>query len=439
VDLNETHDPARRSWVESANRKTTDFPIQNLPFGIFRRRDSAETFRGVVAIGDYGLDLRALHNSDLLTGVAREAAEASSESALNTLMALGPSHWSVLRREIAQLLSDGPSGLTYRAKLESILVPLSDMEFALPARIGDYTDFYAGIHHAVAVGKLFRPDNPLMPNYKWIPIGYHGRASSIVPSGNMIRRPKGQQKSAEDIRPRFAPSRRLDYELELGIFLGPGTNLGDTLTVDEARERIFGYCLLNDWSARDLQAWEYQPLGPFLAKNFATTVSPWIVTAEALAPYATNAFQRTAEDPQPLPHLASRRDAEEGGLDIDLEVFIATSHMRSQGLERHQLTHSNARYLYWTPAQMVAHHASNGCNLNAGDLLGTGTISGPDTEAAGSLLEMTGGGKAPVQLPSGEKRTFIEDGDEIIIRGRCERDGFATIGFGECAGTIIPA
>jgi len=308
----------------------------------------------------------------------------------------------------------------------------------LPAHIGDYTDFYAGIHHAENVGRLMRPDSPLLPNYKWLPIGYHGRASSIRPSGD-VRRPCGQRKPASESEPSFGPSRNLDYELELGVWIGPGNALGTSIPIGDAAQHIAGFCLLNDWSARDIQGWEYQPLGPFLAKSFCTTISAWIVTPEALAPFRAAQPPRPNGDPAPLPYLHDPVDQAVGALDLELEVLLTTREMKKQGLAPHRLSISTSTALYWTPAQLVAHHTSGGCNLNPGDLFGTGTISTPTTDGYGSLLEITQGGRAPITLPSGEERRFLEDGDEIVLRARGKRDGAAPIGFGECRGVVLPA
>jgi fumarylacetoacetase len=438
--LNETHDPKRRSWAEDANRPGAEFPIQNLPFGIARRRGSGEAPRGAVAIGDRALDLAALAAAGLVEGPAAEALAAAAGPTLNRFMGMGPAAWSSLRTELSRLLAAGGEGeAERRRRIEPMLLPLSELEMLLPAQIGDYTDFYASVFHATNVGRIFRPDNPLLPNYKWVPIGYHGRASSVVPSGTEVRRPTGQVKGPSDETPRFCPSRLLDYELEVGFFVGPGNALGETVPIDDAGERIFGFCLVNDWSARDIQAWEYQPLGPFLAKSFATTISPWIVTAEALAPFRTRAFARPAGDPAPLPYLVSPRDAEEGGIDIELEVSLLSARMRREGLAPHRLSRGNFRDLYWTVAQLLAHHASNGCNLRPGDLVASGTVSGAAKESWGSLMELTQRGKEPIALPTGETRGFIEDGDEVLLTARCVRDGFVSIGFGECRGVVQPA
>ncbi|HEX8415128.1 MAG TPA: fumarylacetoacetase [Sphingomicrobium sp.] len=433
AQLNETHDPSLTSWVASANNGTTDFPIQNLPFAVFRRRGSPESFRGGVAIGDQIVDLAALGNAlDNADAAARNAAALGARDKLNAMMEAGPQAWSALRLALSRLLRSDAA-----PRLE-LLVAQSEAEYAVPAQIGDYTDFYTSIHHATAVGRLFRPDNPLLPNYKWVPIGYHGRSSTIGMSGDSFRRPRGQVREASDTEPSFGPSRRLDYELEIGIFVGCGNEQGEPIAAGDAEKHVFGLCLLNDWSARDLQAWEYQPLGPFLSKNFASTISPWIVTLEALAPYRT-AWQRDAADPQPLPYLdyAALRGA--GGLDIELEVLLETETMRRQGQAPARLSQSNFRHSYWTVAQLLAHHTVNGCAMRAGDLLGSGTQSGPEAAEAGSLLELTVGGKQPLQLPNGEQRVFIEDGDRIVMRGWAQRAGSPRIGFGEVSGTVLPA
>jgi fumarylacetoacetase len=438
--LNETHDPDRRSWVAAANADGTDFPIHNLPFGIFRKRGSNEAPRGGVAIGDRILDLAAVHAAKLFDGKAAEAVAAASETTLNRLMGLGAAHWSALRSAISELLSSGSAGEAGRRQRgEPCLVAMADAEMLLGAAVGDYTDFYASIFHATNVGKQLRPDNPLLPNYKWIPIGYHGRGSSLVVSGTKIRRPSGQLKLPDQDAPIVAPCRMLDYELEMGFFVGPGNALGTTLSIDDAADHIFGFCLLNDWSARDIQAWEYAPLGPFLAKSLGTSLSPWIVTAEALAPFRSPAALRPDGDPQPLPYLTSPRDVAEGGLDVTLEAYLRTAKMQAENAAPFRLSRGNAQTVYWTVAQMLTHHASNGCNLSPGDLLGTGTISGPEKESWGSLIELTFRGREKIALPTGETRGFIEDGDEILFRARCERPGRVTIGFGECRGVVTPA
>ena len=428
--VDSTHHPNLRSWVESANRPGADFPIQNLPFGVFRRGSSCAIG---VAIGDRILDLGRAAQAGLLKGLAAPAVDACSASALNPLMALGRAHWPPLRKRLSELLRAGGE---HQAAVEPWLVRMDETAMAVPARIGDYTDFYASIHHATNVGRLFRPDNPLLPNYKYVPIGYHGRASSIVVSGQPVRRPSGQSKDAAADVPVFGPSRSLDYEVEVGFFTGAGNALGQALAMADAEAHIFGLCLLNDWSARDVQAWEYQPLGPFLAKNFATSISPWIVTMDALAPFRTPAFQRPDGDPEPLPYLSLTEDRERGGIDLTLEVYLSSRQMRASGVEPMRLSRGNLRNLYWTLAQLLAHHTSNGCNLQPGDLLASGTVSGPTPEERGCLLELTRRGADPVRLPTGEIRKFLEDGDEVTLRGYCAREGFTRIGFGECRGIV---
>ena len=424
-----THDPSLMSWVETANDHP-DFPIQNLPFGVFGPLAGAP--RGGIAIGDQILDLRALHEAGLLDEEAQAALAACIGPSLNGFLAMGAGPRVALRDAISALLQEGSD------ERDHLLHRGADCLMYVPAVIGDYTDFYAGIHHATAVGKLFRPDAPLLPNYKWVPIGYHGRASSVRVPGE-VRRPNGQRKPASETVPSFGPSRNLDYEMELGIWIGPGNAAGTSIPIADAAGHIGGYCLLNDWSARDIQGWEYQPLGPFLGKSFATTISPWIVTPEALAPFRLAQNPRPDTDPAPLGHLSDDGDQATGALDLELEVLLLTPAMRKQKLAAHRLSIGSARDLYWTPAQLVAHHASNGCNLNPGDLLGTGTISSADTDGCGSLLEITQGGRAPITLPSGEERRFLNDGDEITLRARARRPGAAPIGFGDCRGVIIPA
>jgi fumarylacetoacetase len=426
--VDHTHDPSLRSWVESAAGHQ-DFPIQNLPFGVFRRRDTDELGRVGVAIGDMILDIAACQAERRFTGVAATAAAACAGPTLNALMALGAGPRAELRRQVSELLSADSSE-------EGLLVPQGDAELLLPARIGDYTDFYTSVHHATNVGGMFRPDNPLLPNYKWVPIGYHGRASAIVPSGSPVRRPAGQSRPPDAPAPSFGPSRSLDYEMELGLFVAVGNVLGEPVPVGRAEDRIFGFCLVNDWSARDVQAWEYQPLGPFLAKNFATTISPWVVTLEALEPFRAPAAARPAGDPTPLPYLDSRRNTEAGAIAVTVEVYLSSARMREAGLPPQRLSRGSAADLYWTPAQLVAHHTSNGCDLRPGDLLATGTISGPTKESRGCLLELTWRGAEPLALPTGESRKFLDDGDEVIMRGYCEREGAVRIGFGECRGMV---
>lgn len=433
--LNETHDPRLTSWLDSANRTGTDFPIQNLPFAVFRRRDSQENFRGGVAIGDSIVDLQALCQAGVLSGDALEAARAAAQPDLNAYMAMGPAAWSALRLALSRLLR---TSFAQEQAVRDCLAAQAEAEYKLPCHINDFTDFYTSVYHATAVGSLFRPDNPLLPNYKWVPIGYHGRASSIAVSGQAFHRPVGQTKAPDSDTPALTPCKRLDYELEMGIFVGGGNTLGSRIPIGEAEDHVFGICLLNDWSARDIQAWEYQPLGPFLAKSFASTISPWIVTLEALAPYRLP-FTRAADDPQPLPYLSSEENSASGALDIKLEVLLQTQKMRDKGEDPVSLSHSNFRHSYWTIAQMVAHHTVNGCNLQAGDLLGSGTQSGPEHQEGGSILELTRGGKEAITLPNGETRTFIEDGDTVILRGHCESSDAVRIGFGEVAGTVLPA
>ena len=419
-----------KSWVESANAPETDFPLENLPFGAFHH---AHSTRIGIAIGDKVLDLRACATDGLLKPIGSEMVDACKANVLNPLMSLGLRAVSAVRREVTVLLTD----TQLRSRVEPRLIPAREVEMQLPAHIGDYTDFYASIHHATRVGKLFRPDNPLLPNYKYVPIGYHGRASSIVIDGTSVRRPKGQIKPPDATEPVFGPSRSLDYELEAGIFIGSGNPLGQPIPIAEAEQHIFGLCLVNDWSARDIQSWEYQPLGPFLAKNFATTISPWIVTMEALAPYRVAPAVRPQGDPGPLLYLTADSSLI-GAIDLTLEVLLQSEKMRQAGIAPQQLSSGNLRDLYWTPAQLVTHHASGGCNLRSGDLLATGTISGPEQGSEGCLLEMKHRSE-PLRLPTGETRTFLEDGDEVIFRGFCQRPGLPRIGFGECTGRIVPA
>jgi len=430
--LNETHDPARQSFIASANAADAEFPIQNLPFGAYCPAPGS-TQRIGVAIGDQILDVAAA--ASCFDGLAATAAEHCAGPHLNKLMSLGPKAWSALRLA----LSRGLSADHKDARLQRNLTPMAETELMLPVAIGDFTDFYASVFHATNAGRAFRPENPLLPNYKYIPVAYHGRASSIRVSGTAVKRPHGQRKRADENVPTYGPSRNLDFELELGFYIGVPTTLGETVPIGSAAEHIFGFCLLNDWSARDVQGWEYQPLGPFLGKNFATTVSPWVVTAEALAPFRTAAFARPAGDPAPLAYLADAADQAGGGLDITLEAYLATEAMRRAGTLPFPLTQTSFASMYWTVAQMVAHHASNGCNLEIGDLFGSGTISGSSKESWGSLLELTARGREPITLPTGETRGFIEDGDEIIFRGFARNQGFRRIGFGECRAVILPA
>lgn len=436
MKLNETHDPALRSWVASANEAGCDFPIQNLPFAVFRRTGSSETWRGGVAIGKWVLDLTAAAASGVFSGDAACALQAATGSSLNSLMVLGPSAWSTLRLALSRALREGAAE---QNQLRNCLIRQAGVEFTIPVHIGDYTDFYTSIYHATSVGRLFRPANPLMPNYKWVPIGYHGRVSSIVISGHDFHRPFGQTKASDAEVPNVRASQRMDIELELGVFIGIANPLGERVTMEQAEAHVFGFTLLNDWSARDIQPWEYQPLGPFLSKNFATTISPWIVTLEALAPYRVAPAARPAGDPAPLAYLDSSFNRQWGAIDIWLEVWMQTLRMRAHGQEAIRIANSNYRHAYWTFAQMVAHHTVNGCNLQSGDLLGTGTLSGPSHEQAVTFIELTAGGKGKLTLPNGETRTWLEDGDTIVLRGHCQRPGTARIGFGECRGTVLPA
>jgi fumarylacetoacetase len=433
--INETHDPKLRSWVESANVRGADFPIQNLPFGVFRRKGANESFRGGVAIGDRVLDIARALEAAAFSGEAREALKLCTGPTLNAFMARGPKVHSLVRRALSKALA---AGSEEQSKLASCLIAQADCDHTVPATIGDYTDFYTSVYHATNVGKLFRPDNPLMPNYKWVPIGYHGRSSTIRVSGQVFPRPVGQALSPGKTEPELVPSRRLDYELELGIFVGAGSAIGCGIPIDEADDHIFGICLVNDWSARDIQAWEYQPLGPFLSKNFATTISPWIVTLEALAPFRT-ALTRPDGDPRPLPYLSSPRVLDEGAVDIRLEVSIETERMRRDSRPPAVVTSTSYKHAYWTMSQLITHHAVNGCELRPGDLLATGTLSGPTAGEEGALLEATAGGKTPLSLPGGETRTFLEDGDAVVMRGWCEREGFARIGLGEVIGRVTAA
>ena len=433
--INETHDPALRSWVASANAAATDFPIQNLPFGVFRRKGAAEPFRCGVAIGDQILDLTSVSRTQAIEGSAAHPAHAAASASLNAFMAMGSSAWSALRLALSRALRENAAE---QRALRVCLVPQADVEFDVPARIGDFSDFYTSIHHATNIGRQFRPDNPLLPNFKWVPIGYHGRCSSIGVSGHRFPRPVGQLKAADAQVPVLSPSKRMDLELELGIFVGTGNESGAPIAITEAEAHVFGLCLLNDWSARDIQAWEYQPLGPFLAKSFASTVSPWVVTLEALAPYRVP-FTRPEDDPQPLPYLDSAANREQGSIDIRMEALLQSERMQREGAQPISLAKTSYRHSYWTLAQLVAHQTVNGCNLRPGDLLGSGTMSGPAPEEAAALIELTVGGTKPIALPNGETRTFLEDGDTVILKGWCEGAGMARIGFGTCEGTLLPA
>jgi fumarylacetoacetase len=434
--LNETHNPDALSWVASANAPDAEFPIQNLPFGVFTRTgEDDEAARVGVAIGDRVLDLGACHAIGLFDGRASEAGAACTGGRLNPLLALGRSHWSALRARISELLrANHPNQRQNRALAEVCLVPMSEVTLERPIDAGDYTDFYASVHHATRVGEIVRPGAPLLPNYKHVPIAYHGRASSIVVSGTPVRRPCGQiARSGE--APRLAASARLDFELEVGLVVGPGNALGEQIPLEQAESHLFGLCLLNDWSARDIQHWESMPLGPFLGKSFATSISPWIVTLEALEPFRAPAPVRPPDDPAPLAYLDEERHRHAGGVDVDVEAWLSTARMRDAGLPATRLCRSSLLDLYWTPAQMLTHHTSNGCNLRPADLIGTGTISSSQPDGCGCLLEVSGRAE-PISLPTGEQRRFLEDGDEIVLRGAAVRAGIPRIGLGECRGII---
>jgi fumarylacetoacetase len=433
--LDETHDPRARSWLESANRIDCEFPIQNLPFAVFRRADSAEEFRGGVAIGDQIIDLGAVAAREVFQAQVQQGFRAGAQPSLNALMRLGPRVLGAVRLALFEGLRQGSR---LQDTLRTCLVAQRDAQYSLPAQIGDYTDFYTSIYHATAVGRMMRPDNPLLPNYAWIPIGYHGRSSSIGVSGQIFKRPQGQRLAPGAAQPVVGPSQRLDYELELGVFIGDGNLGGTPVPITDAETHIFGMCLLNDWSARDLQAWEYQPLGPFLAKNFATTISPWIVTLQALAPFRVPQL-RPEDAPPPLAYLDSPGNSACGAFDIRLEALIQSAAMRGRNEPPYRLSSTSFRHAFWTIAQLVAHHTVNGCNLRAGDLLGTGTQSGPTPAEAGSLLELSVGGSRPIQIGREEYRTYLEDGDEVIFRGWCEKPGAVRIGFGEVRGRVLPA
>jgi fumarylacetoacetase len=436
TNVNDTHDPKRKSWVESANDPKTDFPIQNLPFGVFRRRGSSEQPRVGVAIGDQILDLQMCVREKLLLGISPEWADAVSAESLNEFMAIGSGARGEVREAVSDALDAKSAAPGAGAKPRAALVAMREAELLRPAHIGDYTDFYASIHHATNVGSMFRPDNPLLPNYKHLPVGYHGRASSIVVSGTSIRRPMGQTSATDVGPPTFGPSKLLDYEMELGFFVGRGNGLGTRISMREAAERIFGMVIVNDWSARDIQKWEYQPLGPFNAKNFATSISPWVVTMEALEPFRVGGMRRDSSDPELLEYLTSN---DNGAFDITVEVHIASQQMREKNIAPMTISRGNFKDMYWTIAQMLVHHTSTGCNMGSGDLLASGTISGPTEDSRGCLLERTWRGQNPIKLPDGTERKFLQDGDEVIMRAYCEREGFARIGFGECSGIILPA
>ncbi|SFC15110.1 fumarylacetoacetate hydrolase [Polaromonas sp. OV174] len=435
--IDATHELQLYSWVESAAGHA-QFPIQNLPLGVFRTSSGSGARIGV-AIGDQVLDLPAALQAGLLTQLDAATAQAMAAPVLNAWMALSAAQRRALRWQLSALLNaDTPEGRRASEQQTEILKLQADCEMLLPADVGDFSDYYAGIHHATNAGKFFRPDSPLLPNYKHVPVAYHGRASSLRPSGTVLHRPTGQlrQDTPDGPVPVFQPSERIDYELELALWVGPGNALTQAIPIAEADQHVAGFGLLNDWSARDIQAWEYQPLGPFQGKNFLSSLSPWVITSDALAPFRAPAMARGAGDPQPLPYLHDEQDQRQGGLRIELEVFLSTRSMREQGAPPHRLSRGDSTHLWWTPAQMVTHHTAGGCNLRPGDLIGSGTISTPESSGFGCLLEITEGGKKAVQLPNGETRTFLQDGDELVMRGHCQREGFAAIGLGECRGLV---
>jgi fumarylacetoacetase len=435
--LDETHDAARRSFVESANDPETDFPIQNLPLGVFSTR-ADPTPRIGMAIGDQVFDLKKASGAD--ASLARPTVEALQDASLNRLFSLGHTALRDLRCNAAGRLDQGSRGNQVRRYASELLISMDECSFHLPTKVANYTDFYAGIYHARAAGALLTPENPLPQNYKWVPIAYHGRASSVQIGRGEIRRPLGQRPPAvAGEGPSFGQCERLDFELEMGFYLGGGNQQGKPIPIAQASQEIVGFSLLNDWSARDIQRWEMFPLGPFLSKSFATSVSPWVVTADALAPFRVPVLPRPQGDPRPLPYLFDEADQAEGGIDIHLQVYLSTAQMRGAHEPAVEILTSNARYLYWTPAQMVAHHTINGCNLQPGDLIGTGTISGPTRAELSSMLELTTAGERPVVLPNREQRSFLRDDDEVTFRGRCTRQGFVPIGFGSCVGRIAAA
>jgi fumarylacetoacetase len=437
MELNHTHDASVKSWLASANDADSDFPIQNLPFGVFRRTGSNEVFRGGVAIGDQIVDLAAASEGRVFEGLSQLAARACAGDALNAFLAMGPVAWRALRHALFERLRDGASGPETQA-LQDCLVPQAEAEYSVPTRIANYTDFYTSIHHARNVGRVIRPDDPLTPNFQWLPIAYHGRASSVVVSGTPFHRPMGQAMPPGAKAPVYGPCARLDFELEMGFYIGPGNGMGEPIPLEKAEDHIFGMCLLNDWSARDHQFWEMAPLGPFLGKNFCTSVSPWIVTMEALAPYRVP-FAHPADEPQPLAYLDAPANREHGGVDVQLEVLLESAQHRARGVAPDRLSATSFRHQYWTVAQMVTQHTVGGCNLQTGDLLGTGTISGPTPPEAGAIVELSRGGTVAIDLPgTGEQRRFLEDGDNVILRGWCEKPGAARIGFGQCQGEVLP-
>ncbi|TVQ31093.1 MAG: fumarylacetoacetase [Phycisphaeraceae bacterium] len=432
-----TNDPELRSWIESANNPAGDFPIQNLPMGVFSKTGSEDPPRVCVAIGDQALDLSECWSAGLFAGTPVESENVFETSALNEFLAMGHSAWSSVRQRVSTLLRHDTPTLRDDAELRATaLNPIADITLHMPVRIGDYTDFYASIHHATNVGSMFRPDNPLLPNYKRLPVGYHGRASSVIVSGEPVRRPHGQLRPDESAEPVFGPSRLLDYEFEMGFFTGPGNEIGERISMDEAMSRIFGMVIVNDWSARDVQKWEYQPLGPFNAKNFATSISPWVVSLDALSPFMEAPKPRGPEDPPVLDYL---KPVGESAIAIRLETLIQSKQMRERGMDPMILSRGDFRDMYWTIDQMLTHHTSTGCNMRPGDMLASGTVSGAAEDSRGCMLELTWRGSRPIRLPTGEERKFLEDGDVVVMRAYCERDGAARIGFGECRGEIVPA
>ncbi len=435
----DTHRADLQSWVESAHALDSDFPLQNLPLGLFQSPEQSP--RPGIAIGADILNLAAAAEQGFLDDMlAATVLACRDDVSLNALIAQGRPTLRTLRTAVSTMLrADSKQGRRARAMSDALLVPMGDAELLMPVRVGDYTDFYASINHATNVGSMFRPDHALLANYKWVPIGYHGRASSLVPSGTPVQRPRGQVKDDGAATPTVGPTRRLDYEVEVGAFIGRGNALGTPVAIGDAELHVAGLCLVNDWSARDIQAWEYQPLGPFLAKNFSTSVSPWIITLDALAPFRMPACSRPPGDPEPLPYLTDEGNQRTGGFVISLEVRLSTARMRAEDVAPMRVSIGSLSSMYWTLAQLVAHHASNGCNLRPGDLIASGTVSGPTSESRGCLLERTWRGTEPLTLPTGESRAFLEDGDEVIMRGWCEREGFRRIGFGECRGVVIPA
>ena len=436
--INETHNPDLISWVESANDAATDFPIQNLPFGVFRRLADSQPTVGI-AIGDMILDVAAAHAAGFYSGLAAEAAVSCENDSLNPLMALGAAHWSALRAQTSALLQkETELGQAAQKKASTLLVAMSEAEMLLPVKIGDFTDFLTSIYHATNAGQIFEPDRPLGRNFEYLPRAYHGRSSTIIVSGTPIQRPKGQIVTAPDAPPRYEPSRAFDYELEVGFYIGQPNSWGEPIAVADAEDHLFGLCLVNDWSARDIQGWEMQPLGPFLSKSTASTVSPWVISLEALVPFRRPAFTRAEDAPALLPHLYDAHDQAQGALDLNLEIHYSTENMRQAELAPALICQSSMKYLYWTPAQMIAHHTSNGCQMNIGDMFASGTVSGPTDDERGCMLELSWGCTQPYELPSGEKRCYVEDGDEIVMTGFCQRDGYRRIGLGECRSLIVP-